>query len=85
MTITVFPPCSLFLRTITCSSFTGVTSQDRPNYAVVTNNSKISGALRNKGLFLVLKEKNNILIVKENVIHDTLKNGKTDLMQERLL
>lgn len=32
-------------------------SQNRPSYTVVTNTPNMSGVLRNKGLFLVLKKK----------------------------
>lgn len=56
-------------------------SQNRPSYTVVTNIPNMSGALRNKGLFLVLKKKNIVL----KIIHDTLKNGKADFMKGRLL
>ena len=48
---------SLFFRTMIFGSFTGVTSQDRLSYAVVINNPKIPGVLRNIWLFLIVKKK----------------------------
>ena len=55
----------LFFRTTIRSSSPGVTSQDRLSYATVTNNLNISGALRNKCLFLVVKKKSFLILVKE--------------------